>query len=97
MTQSMCYRHLTKSSIRKWNTKCLKHKLKTRGHVSVAKKDMWHTSVLFTGTTKSPFSIPHISITTRLIYIKFTYFIPSIYTTLIYIPNLNNKAHCGIS
>ena len=26
---------------------------------------MWHTSVLFTGTAKSPFSTPHISITTQ--------------------------------
>ena len=39
-------------------------------------------SVLFTGTTKSPFSIHHISITTGLISIKFKYFIPSLYTTL---------------
>ena len=33
------------------------------GHVLVAKKDLQHTSVLFTGTTKSLFSTPHISIT----------------------------------
>ena len=56
--------------------------IKTHGCVSAAKKDMRHTSVLFTGTAKSPFSIPHISITTGLISIKFTYFKPSIHTTL---------------
>ena len=33
--------------------------IKTHGHVSVPKKDMWHTSMLFTGTTMSPFSTPH--------------------------------------
>ena len=38
--------------------------IKTHGRVSAAKKAMWHTSVLFTGTAKSPFSTPHISITT---------------------------------
>ena len=43
---------------------------------------MRHTSVLFTGTAKSPFSTPHISITTGLIYINFIYFMPSTYTTL---------------
>ena len=59
--------------------KCL---IKTHGRVSAAKEVMWHTSVLFTGTAKSPFSTPHISITTRPISIKFTYFMPSIYTTL---------------
>ena len=41
--------------------------IKTHDHVSAAKKDVWHTSVLFTGTAKSPFSTPHISITTGLI------------------------------
>ena len=51
------------------------------GCVSVAKKDVRHTSVLFTGTTKSPFSTSHISITTGLISIKFTYCMPSIYIT----------------
>ena len=56
--------------------------IKTHGRVSAAKKVMWHTSVLFTGTAKSPFSTPHISITTGPISIKFTYFMPSIYTTL---------------
>ena len=43
---------------------------------------MWHTSVLFTGTTKTPFSTPCISITNGLIYIKFINFMPSIYMTL---------------
>ena len=38
--------------------------IKTHGCVLVAKKDVWHTSVLFTGTAKSLFSTPHISITT---------------------------------
>ena len=56
--------------------------IKTHGRVSAAKEVMWHTSVLFTGTAKSPFSTPHISITTGLISIKFIYFMPSIYTTL---------------
>ena len=50
--------------------------------VSAAKKDLRHTSVLLTGTAKSLFLTPHISKTTILISIKFTYFIPSIYTTL---------------
>ena len=54
--------------------------IKTHGRVSAAKKDVGHTSVLFTKTAKSPFSTPHISITTRLISIKFTYFMPCIYT-----------------
>ena len=56
--------------------------IKTHGRVSAAKEVMWHTSVLFTGTAKSPFSTPHISITTGPISIKLTYFMPSIYTTL---------------
>ena len=46
--------------------------IKTHGRVSAAKEVVWHTSVLFTGTTKSPFSTHHISITTGLISIKFT-------------------------
>ena len=50
--------------------------------MSAAKEDVRHTSVLFTGTAKSPFSTPHISITTGPISIKFTYFMPCIYTTL---------------
>ena len=56
--------------------------IKTHGRVSAAKEVVWHTSVLFTGTAKSPFSTHHISITTGLTSIKFTYFMPSIYTTL---------------
>ena len=58
--------------------------IKTHGRVSAAKEVVWHTSVLFTGTVKSPFSTHHISIisiTTGRISIKFTYFMPSIYTT----------------
>ena len=58
------------------------YQIKTHGRVSVAKKDVQHTSVLFTGTAKLLFSTPHISITTGPISIKFTYFMPSIYTTL---------------
>ena len=56
--------------------------IKTHGRVSAAKEVVWHTSVLFTGTAKSPFSTPHTSITLGPISIKFTYFMPSIYTTL---------------
>ena len=56
--------------------------IKTHGHVSAAKKAVWRASVLFTGTANSPFSTPRISITTRLISIKFTYFMPYIYVTL---------------
>ena len=56
--------------------------IKTHGCVSAAKKAVWHTSVLFTGTANSLFSTLHISITTGLISIKFTYFMPSIYATL---------------
>ena len=56
--------------------------IKTHSRVSAAKEDVWHTSVLFTGTAKSPFSTPHISITTGLISIKFTHCMPCIYTTL---------------
>ena len=48
----------------------------------MAKKAVWCTSVLFTGTTNSPFLMPCISITTRLISIKFTYFMPSVYAIL---------------
>ena len=59
-----------------------KNKIKTHGRVSAAKKAMWLTSVLFTGTANLPFSAPHISITTGPICIKFTYFMPSIYATL---------------
>ena len=28
--------------------------------ISITKKEVWHVSVLFTGTAKSPFSTPHI-------------------------------------
>ena len=56
--------------------------IKTHGCVPAAKEDVWHTSVLFTGTAKSPFSTPHISITTGPISIKFTHFMPCIYMTL---------------
>ena len=56
--------------------------IRTHGHVSVAKKSVWHTSVLFTGTTNSPFSTPGISITTEPISMTFMYFMPSIYATL---------------
>ena len=58
--------------------------INTHSHVSAAKKDMRHTSVLFTRITKSPFSAPHtyIFITTVPISIKFTYFMPSVYMTL---------------
>ena len=48
--------------------------IKTHGRESAAKKVMWLTSVLFTRTTNLPFSTLHISITTRPIPIKFTYF-----------------------
>ena len=54
--------------------------IKTHSRVSAAKKDVRHTRVLFTGISKSPFSTPHISITTRPISIKFMYYMPSIYT-----------------
>ena len=60
--------------------------IKTHGCVSAAKKDVRHTSVLFTGTAKSPFLTPHISITTGPISIKFTYLCTP-YTQL-YKPNL---------
>ena len=54
----------------------------TQHCVLVPKKAMWCTSVLFTVTTNSAFSTPRISITTGLISIKFTYFMPSMYVTL---------------
>ena len=58
--------------------------IKTHSRVLVTKKDVRHTSTVcyFTETAKSPFSTPHTSITTTPISIKFTYFMPSIYTTL---------------
>ena len=43
----------------------------THGCVLAAKKAMWHTSVLITGTANLPFSTSCISITTRLISMKF--------------------------
>ena len=57
--------------------------IKAHGRVSAAKKDVQHTSVLFTGTAKSLFSTPHIFVIIYIgpISIKFTYFMPSIYTT----------------
>ena len=63
-------------------TSLLEPKIKTHSRVSAAKEDVRHTSVLFTGKAKSPFSTPHISITTGPISIKFKYFMLSIYTTL---------------
>ena len=59
-----------------------KQNIKTHGHVWAAKKAMWCTSVLFTGTANSPFATPHISITIGPISIKLKYFIPSVYATL---------------
>ena len=55
--------------------------IKTHGHVSAAKKAMWCTSVLFTGTANCHFQ-PLISLTIGPISIKYTYFVPSIYITL---------------
>ena len=52
------------------------------GHVSVAQKAVWRTSVLFTGTANSPGSTPHMSMTTGPISIRFAYLMPSIYATL---------------
>ena len=51
--------------------------IKTHSRVSAAKKAVWHTSVLFTGTTNLPFSTPLISLATGPIS-----FMPSIYATL---------------
>ena len=48
------------------------------------------TSVL--GTAKSPFSAPYISINTKLISIKLTYFMPSTYT-----PNLKEIGYIYVS
>ena len=44
------------------------------GHVSAAKKDVLHSSVLFTGTANLPFSTPCISVTTKPICTTFTYY-----------------------
>ena len=57
------------------------HSIKTHGHVS-GQESYVHASVLFTGTANLQFSTPRISITTGTISIKFTHFMPSIYTTL---------------
>ena len=56
--------------------------IKVLCHVLVTMKDVWQTSVLFTGNTKLLFSTPCISTTTWPICTKFTYFMPSIYITL---------------
>ena len=56
--------------------------IKTHTCVSAAKKAVWHTSVLITGTANLPFSTSRISITTWLISMKFTYFMHTIYATL---------------
>ena len=53
--------------------------IKTHGRMSAAKKAVWRTSVLFTGTAKSPFSTTHTSITTGPISIRLRYCMPSIY------------------
>ena len=58
--------------------------IKTHSSVSAAKKtkkDVQHTSVLFTGTAKLPNSAFCISKTTKPISTKFIYFLPYIYTT----------------
>ena len=60
---------------------CSDSHIKTHGCVSAAKKAVWHTNVLFTGIATLLFSTPHISIATTSIFIKFTYFMPSIYAT----------------
>ena len=51
----------------------LQCKIKTHSCVSVAKKDMLHTGVLFTGTSNLPLSTPYISVTAALICTKFIY------------------------
>ena len=59
--------------------------IKTHSSVSAAKKtkkDVQHTSVLFTGTAKLPNSAFCISKTTQPISTKFIYFMPYIYSTL---------------
>ena len=61
---------------------CRPGHIKTYGHVSAAKKAVWRTNVLLTGTANLLFSVPRISITTGQISIKFTYFMSYIYTTL---------------
>ena len=57
--------------------------IKTHSSVSAAKKtkkDVWHTSMLFTGTAMLPNSAFCISKTTNPISTKFIYFLPYIYT-----------------
>ena len=63
--------------------------IKTHGHMSVAKKAVWCTSVLFIGTANSPFSSPCISITTGLIirFLSNSHILCPPYMRL-YIPNL---------
>ena len=61
---------------------CASQSIKTHGHAPVAKRVVWCTSVLITGTINSLFSTPRISIATGPISIKFTYFMPFIYATL---------------
>ena len=63
--------------------------VKTHGHMSVAKKAVWCTSVLFIGTANSPFSSPCISITTGLIirFLSNFHILCPPYTRL-YVPNL---------
>ena len=48
--------------------------IKTHSCVFAAKKDVRHTSVLFTENANLPFSIPHISITSKVISIKILVF-----------------------
>ena len=48
--------------------------IKVYGHVSAAKKDMLHSSVLFTGTANLPFSTPCISVTTQPICTTFIFY-----------------------
>ena len=68
--------------------KCVTY-IKRHGGMSAAKKVVWLASVSFTETANSPFLIPHISITTGPISIKFTYFMLPIYIrTWLYIPSL---------
>ena len=63
-------------------------------YASVAKKDMQHTNVLFTGTTKSPFSTPHTYLynywadlyKTCIFYALYIYMHD--FTYLTYVPNL---------
>ena len=57
------------------------YSIMANGHVSVAKKNVWHSSVLFTGAAKFSFSTPHISTTTRLLCILNLYIFSFIYTT----------------